>query len=50
MDVDMETNSDFNGSSQRFVGWFQSLPGATFHNDIEIKDLRQQNAGRGIGE
>ncbi|KAK4107621.1 SET domain-containing protein [Canariomyces notabilis] len=44
----METNSDFNESSQRFVDWFQSLPGATFHNDIEIRDLRQQNAGRGI--
>ncbi|KAI8258292.1 Ribosomal lysine N-methyltransferase 4 [Colletotrichum sp. SAR 10_98] len=39
---------EFQTKSQGFLAWFKSLPGATFHNDIEIVDLRGQNAGRGI--
>ncbi|CAI0648648.1 unnamed protein product [Colletotrichum noveboracense] len=39
---------EFQTKSQGFLAWFKSLPGATFHNDIEIVDLRGHNAGRGI--
>ncbi|KAJ4418481.1 Ribosomal lysine N-methyltransferase 4 [Gnomoniopsis sp. IMI 355080] len=31
-----------------FLNWFKSQPGTTFHNDIEIADLRSRGAGRGI--
>lgn len=41
---------EFQTKSQGFLAWFKSLPGATFHNDIEIVDLRGQNAGRGISK
>ncbi|KAK1537563.1 SET domain-containing protein [Colletotrichum paranaense] len=44
----MATGGDFQTTSQRFLSWFKSLPGATFHDDIQIVDLRGQNAGRGI--
>ncbi|KAI8301372.1 hypothetical protein K4K61_008924 [Colletotrichum sp. SAR11_59] len=30
---------EFQTKSQGFLAWFKSLPGATFHNDIEIVDL-----------
>nr|XP_036577657.1 set domain protein [Colletotrichum truncatum]KAF6784691.1 set domain protein [Colletotrichum truncatum] len=39
---------EFQTKSQSFLAWFKSLPGATFHDDIQIVDLRGQNAGRGI--
>ncbi|PTB69416.1 UV-endonuclease UvdE [Trichoderma citrinoviride] len=29
--------------------WFKALPGSTFHENIEITDFRERNAGRGIG-
>ncbi|KAM4066374.1 SET domain-containing protein [Hirsutella rhossiliensis] len=38
----------FCSTTAAFVHWFQSLPGATFSNSIEIVDLRSRNAGRGI--
>ncbi|KAK7419711.1 N-lysine methyltransferase setd6 [Neonectria magnoliae] len=38
----------FNEASEKFLQWFQSLPGAAFSNAIKIADLRDQNAGRGI--
>lgn len=41
-------DADFERRSQAFLGWFRSLPGATFHQDIKIADLRPRNAGRGI--
>ncbi|KAF6823205.1 set domain protein [Colletotrichum musicola] len=44
----MAAFGDFQAKSQSFLAWFKSLPGATFHDDIEIVDLRGQNAGRGI--
>lgn len=46
----MAAAGDFNSASQQFLSWFQSLQGATFHDDIQIVDLRGQNAGRGISE
>jgi N-lysine methyltransferase SETD6 len=46
----MDTVDDFDGGTSNFLSWFKSLPGATFHNDIEIQDLRHRGAGRGIGE
>ncbi|WQF79126.1 Putative SET domain, rubisco LSMT, substrate-binding domain, SET domain superfamily [Colletotrichum destructivum] len=44
----MDAAGDFNSASQQFLSWFRSLQGATFHDDIQIVDLRGQNAGRGI--
>jgi hypothetical protein len=44
----MET-TDFNQESQAFLAWFKSLDGAFFNPNIEIRDLRNQHAGRGIG-
>lgn len=31
-----------------FLDWFKAWPGTTFHEDIEIVDLRARGAGRGI--
>jgi hypothetical protein len=39
----------FRSTSLRFLEWFKAQPGATFHRDIEIVDLRARDAGRGIG-
>ncbi|KAI0201187.1 SET domain-containing protein [Astrocystis sublimbata] len=38
----------FEERSTAFLRWFQALPGANFHADIEITDLRQNGRGRGI--
>ncbi|KAI1372754.1 SET domain-containing protein [Hypoxylon crocopeplum] len=38
----------FDSKSASFLNWFRSLPGATFHPDIKIEDLRENGAGRGI--
>ncbi|KAL6897728.1 UV-endonuclease UvdE domain-containing protein [Trichoderma evansii] len=43
----MSTN-DFQRQTRAFLDWFKSLPGSTFSEDIEIRDLRERNAGRGI--
>ncbi|KAH8664439.1 SET domain-containing protein [Xylariales sp. PMI_506] len=40
--------SVFNAKTQAFLNWFRALPGATFHPDIQIQDLRDRSAGRGI--
>lgn len=50
MEVDSDADSRFLEGTRHFLSWFQSLPGATFHKDIAIEDLRSRNAGRGIGE
>jgi SET domain-containing protein 6 len=39
---------EFNSISERFLSWL-SCSGATTSPKIEIADLRQQNAGRGVG-
>jgi hypothetical protein len=39
---------NFQSRSGQFLQWFKQQAGATFHNDIEIVDLRDRNAGRGI--
>jgi hypothetical protein len=43
-------DADFEQRTRAFLGWFKSLPGATFHKDIQVVDLRPRNAGRGISE
>ncbi|KXX75558.1 Ribosomal lysine N-methyltransferase 4 [Madurella mycetomatis] len=48
MELDSGTDPSFLEGSQKFVNWFRVLPGATFHRDITIEDLRERNAGRGI--
>ncbi|KAM7199012.1 ribosomal lysine N-methyltransferase [Rhypophila sp. PSN 637] len=48
MDIDGGHLDDFAQGTQDFLNWFKSLPGATFHEDIRIEDLRGKNAGRGI--
>lgn len=40
----------FEEKSSDFLAWFKGQPGTTFHGDIEIRDLRGSEAGRGIGE
>ncbi|KAI0445099.1 SET domain-containing protein [Xylaria telfairii] len=38
----------FEERTANFLHWFNALPGASFHPDIEIRDLRQNHRGRGI--
>ncbi|KAI1640685.1 SET domain-containing protein [Biscogniauxia mediterranea] len=38
----------FDAKSASFLDWFKAWPGATFHPDIRITDLRGRGAGRGI--
>ncbi|KAK8035511.1 hypothetical protein PG993_010506 [Apiospora rasikravindrae] len=38
----------FDERTKSFLNWFTGLPGATFHPDIQIQDLRQSGQGRGI--
>ncbi|OTA68021.1 SET domain-containing protein [Hypoxylon sp. EC38] len=38
----------FDSKSASFLEWFKAWPGATFHPDIKIEDLRDKGAGRGI--
>ncbi|KAK8041004.1 Ribosomal lysine N-methyltransferase 4 [Apiospora phragmitis] len=38
----------FDDRTQSFLNWFTGLPGATFHPNIQIQDLRQSGQGRGI--
>ncbi|KAI0115588.1 SET domain-containing protein [Nemania sp. FL0031] len=38
----------FEERSARFLEWFRAWPGASFHADIEIRDLRNTGRGRGI--
>ncbi|KAI1440205.1 SET domain-containing protein [Annulohypoxylon stygium] len=38
----------FDSKTSSFLEWFKSWPGATFHPDIKIEDLRNTGAGRGI--
>ncbi|KAI0157957.1 SET domain-containing protein [Hypoxylon sp. FL1284] len=38
----------FDSKSVSFLDWFKAWPGATFHPNIEIRDLRAKGAGRGI--
>ncbi|KAK3309254.1 uncharacterized protein B0T15DRAFT_483668 [Chaetomium strumarium] len=45
---DEGSSAGFAQATRGFSDWFQALPGATFHNDIAIEDLRHQGRGRGI--
>ncbi|KAK6954596.1 hypothetical protein Daesc_004563 [Daldinia eschscholtzii] len=38
----------FDAKSASFLEWFKAQPGATFHPNIKIQDLRANGAGRGI--
>ncbi|KAI1123801.1 SET domain-containing protein [Nemania abortiva] len=38
----------FEERSAQFLDWFKAWPGASFHADIEIRDLREHGRGRGI--
>lgn len=40
--------SDFDKLSSYFLSGFKAQPGASFHSDLSITDLRSRNAGRGI--
>lgn len=50
MDIDGPAVTDFAQRTENFLQWFRSLPGATFHENIQIQDLRSQGAGRGVGK
>jgi hypothetical protein len=43
-------STNFDGTSEKFLQWFKSLPGSAFSDDIKIVDLRDRNAGRGISK
>lgn len=44
----MDVDDDFVERSNAFVDWLRSS-GAKLSDKIEIADLRQQHAGRGVG-
>ncbi|KAK1750158.1 ribosomal lysine N-methyltransferase [Echria macrotheca] len=47
MEID-SVQDEFARQTQSFMQWFRDLPGATFHKDIQMVDLRGHGAGRGI--
>jgi hypothetical protein len=47
--IENMASPEFEIKSKDFLAWFKDLPGATFHDGLEIVDLRLRNAGRGIG-
>ncbi|KAI1135604.1 SET domain-containing protein [Hypoxylon sp. FL0543] len=42
------SDPNFDSKSASFLEWFKAWPGATFHPDIKIEDLRDKGAGRGV--
>ena len=48
--MDQPDQEPFATATRRFLDWFRAQPGASIHPDIEIADLRDRNAGRGVGE
>ncbi|KUI54716.1 Ribosomal lysine N-methyltransferase 4 [Cytospora mali] len=44
----MADQTNFESKTSNFLDWFKAQSGTTFHNDIEIQDLRSKGAGRGI--
>ncbi|KAG6355973.1 hypothetical protein INS49_015358 [Diaporthe citri] len=42
------TQQTFDQKTSEFLNWFRAQPGTTFHDDIEVRDLRDRGAGRGI--
>lgn len=46
----MAERTDFPVKTSDFLAWFKAQSGTTFHDDIEIQDLRGKGAGRGIGK
>ncbi|KUI70208.1 Ribosomal lysine N-methyltransferase 4 [Cytospora mali] len=44
----MVDQTNFESKTSDFLAWFKAQSGTTFHNDIEIQDLRSKGAGRGI--
>lgn len=44
----MAGREDFDQKSATFLNWFKALPGAKFHPDLKLADLRNRHAGRGI--
>ncbi|KAF3771314.1 SET domain-containing protein, partial [Cryphonectria parasitica EP155] len=48
LSISKMTDPLFEKQTVNFLAWFKSQPGTTFHDDIEIQDLRSRGAGRGI--
>lgn len=46
--MDTREDDDFQARSEAFITWLKQN-GATISNKIELADLRQQGAGRGVG-
>lgn len=40
--------SDFKQATEAFLTWFTTRPGALFHQNIQLTDLRSKGEGRGI--
>lgn len=45
----LSNDADFHQKTAIFVNWFKQLKGAYLSSKIEVTDLRDRNAGRGIG-
>lgn len=44
------SEDSFLARTHEFLAWFKGQPRTSFHNDIEIADLRSRGAGRGISK
>ena len=48
MEIDSGPDLEFAQQTQNSLSWFCALPGATFHPNIRLTDLRESGGGRGI--
>lgn len=46
----MPTNDDFRQTTTAFLTWFRQLQGENVNSKVEIVDMRNRKAGRGIGK
>ncbi len=44
-----QVGPQFDQTTASFVEWFTSADGTRLSSKIELKDLREENAGRGLG-
>lgn len=49
MEASAGNGDNFEHATETFVNWFRRRPGATISPKIRLADLRQSNAGRGVG-
>ena len=42
--------NEFDNNSLEFLGWFLQQPQTRLHDNLVVKDLREQGASRGVGK